>query len=166
MKETGTGESITELARRHGRSREVIRNYCLELDQTGKRGNAKLYDPAAMGKLLASRPHRKPKSADVEALENRKLRLQCEKLEVEINARRARLIPREDVENFYTFHTATVSRLTTKLAHDVAPKVKGQSVAKTEKILDAAGEELIAVLRKGDWLGDDVGVSDDAEVDV
>lgn len=142
------GQTVAELAASYGKALEVMRKHCRELRPTGKKGRANLYDPKAVESLLAGKVERSKKPEDIKELEKRKLRLQCEKLQVEIDERLGKLIPADDVRRFVATHTSAVTSHIRRQGGELSPLLEGLTVAKMEKKINAAGEELIAKLRK------------------
>ena len=144
-------QTVAELATRFERSVGMMHKVCAPVSSIGKRGRANLYDPAAIESLLADKTKRKTKSSEVKELERQKLELQCRKLEVEINEKLGKLIPVDDVRRFVETHTSTVALLAQRLGGELAPQLQDVSVAQAEKVINAAGEELIAELRRMPW---------------
>ena len=126
----------------------MMRKICGSLRPIGRRGNAKVYDPKAVQSLLAGKVERSQKSVEIKALEKRKLELQCKKLEVEIDEKLGKLIPADDVRHFVSLHTSAVTTHVRRQGGELAPLLEGLSVNRMEKMIDVAGEELIAKLRQ------------------
>ena len=130
-----------------------MRHHATTLTPIGKRGKAALYDLQEMDSLLKKSIAQTPRTAAAKTLEERKLDLQCQKLQVEIDERKGRLIAVDDVRRFVSTHSHAVTMHVRKLGGELAPQLQGLTVAKAEKKINAAGEELIANLRSMDWGG-------------
>ena len=147
------GRTVKELAASYGKSVTMMHKVCGVLKPVGRHGQANAYDPKAVQSLLSGKVERSKKSDRVKELEKRKLELQCRKLEVEIDEKAGKLIPVDDVRQFVTMHTSTVTTHARRQGGELAPLLQGLSVAKAEKKINAANEEMIAKLRSMSWGG-------------
>ena len=141
------GFTINELARNFDRTEASIRHLSKTLVPIGKRGKASLYDHTQIDALLKKTVSTSRKSEDTKSLEERKLDLQCQKLQIEIDEKLGKLIPSDEVRRFIATHTSAVTGHLRRQPGELAPLLEGLSVARIEKKLITSGEELIAKLR-------------------
>ena len=146
--------TINELARNFDETEATVRHLTKTLTPIGKRGRASLYHHADIDAALKKRISKSRKPAEAKNLEERKLELQCRKLEVEIDEKLGKLIPADEVRRFVATHTSAVTMHLRKMGGELSPQLQGLSVARTEKKISASAEELISKLREMPWEND------------
>jgi hypothetical protein len=146
---TVEGVTLTEIAQVFGKGRDTIRAQLVALNPISKRGKENLYSlPAVQAVMDRIRPKGEgPANADREDLEKKKLDLQCQRLQIDIDERLGKLLPVDEVRRHFATYTSAVTTHTRKLGGEIAPLLQGLSVAKMEKKIDASGEEMIAKIR-------------------
>lgn len=132
---TVEGVTLTEVAQTFGKSRETIKAQLVSLKPLGKRGTENIYSlpavQAVMSKIRSKGDG--PASKDKEELEKRKLELQCDKLQIEIDQRLGKLIPVEEVRRHFATHTAAVRAHLLKLPAELCPLLEGLTIGAMEK---------------------------------
>jgi hypothetical protein len=141
------GLSVPELARSFDKSIPTIRHYVSSLQPVGKRNKSHLYSLADVRKVFEEAIHNKGKSGSRAKLEEQKLDLQCQRLQIDIDERLGKLLPVDEVRRHFATYTSAVTSHTRRLGGEIAPLLQGLSVAKMEKKIDASGEEMIAKIR-------------------
>lgn len=129
------GKTIAELAREFNRPLQSMRSFCLELVPVGKDGNSKLFNPAEVKTLLATKIARAGKTTAQQDLEARKLELQCQKLQNEIDVQVRNLLPVGEVTRCISTLVESVRTHLLAMPPEVAPLIEGQPVHKIQQIL-------------------------------
>jgi hypothetical protein len=142
------GFTINELARNFDETEATVRHLTKTLTPIGKRGRASLYHHADIDAALKKRISKSRKPAEAKNLEERKLELQCRKLEVEIDEKLGKLIPVDDVRRHFGTHTALVRTHLLKQPEEVAPLLEGLLVAVIEKKLKKHNLEILKRLQE------------------
>ena len=148
------GHTVVELAQAFEMPEQTIRSFVAQIKPNGKKGRGKTYDFKEVKKVLASKRPKRARSEEAKNLEERKLELQCRKLEVEIDEKLGKLIPADEVRRFVATHTSAVTMHLRKMGGELSPQLQGLSVARTEKKISASAEELISKLREMPWEND------------
>ncbi|MDA7511142.1 hypothetical protein N8612_05630 [Verrucomicrobia bacterium] len=156
MKKT-KGHTIVELAQAFETSEQSIRNFVAQLKPVGVKGRSKTYDFKEVKNILSSRRSRAPKSEEIRELERRKIDLQCQRLQIDIDERERRLLPVDEVRRCFSIHTSAVRNQLLRQASELAPLLSGLSVAKIEKKINESGEEVLEILRKTEFDESPVG---------
>ena len=141
------GHTVIELAQTFEESEQTVRSFVAQLKPIGVNGRSKTYDYKDVKRVLDSRQKRSKKPDGVKGSEQRKLDLQCRKLELDIEEREGKLIPQDEVRRFIATHTSAVTTHIRRQPGELASLLEGLSVARIEKKLTTSGEELIAKLR-------------------
>ena len=113
---------------------------------SGKRGKANLYDYSEVGDVLKNTIKRTAKSSEAKSLEERKLELQCQKLEVEIDEKLGKLLPIDAVRSAYMTFVGHVRTHLIKQPGEIAPALEGLPVPRIQKELERHNAELMAKL--------------------
>ena len=137
---------MTELAVAFGRSDDSIRALVKTIMPSGKRGRANLYDYSEVGDVLKNTIKRTAKSSEAKSLEERKLELQCQKLEVEIDEKLGKLLPIDAVRSAYMTFVGHVRTHLIKQPGEIAPALEGLPVPRIQKELERHNAELMAKL--------------------
>ncbi|MDB4798821.1 DUF1441 family protein [Verrucomicrobia bacterium] len=145
---TVEGVTLTEVAQVWGKSRDTVRNQMVSVNPIGKRGLEHVYSLPAVKAVMEKIQPRSEKDSDREELEKRKLELQCERLQIDIDERLGKLMPIDDVRHHFATHTSTVRMHLLKMGGELAPVLQGLAVAKAEKKINASGERVLAKLRE------------------
>ncbi|MDA7633158.1 DUF1441 family protein [bacterium] len=142
------GLSVPELAKSFDKSIPTIRHYVSNLQPVGKRNKSHLYSLADVRKVFEEAIHNKGKSGSRAKLEEQKLDLQCQRLQIDIDERLGKLLPVDEVRRHFATHTSAVTTHTRRLGGEIAPLLQGLSVAKMEKKINESQEEMIAKIRE------------------
>ena len=145
---TVEGVTLTEVAQVWGKSRDTVRNQMVSVTPIGKRGLEHVYSLPAVKAVMEKIQPRSEKNSAKEELEKRKLELQCERLQIEIDERLGRLLPVDEVRRHFATHTSTVRMHLIKMGGELAPVLEGLTVAKAEKTINAAGDRVLEKLRE------------------
>lgn len=138
--------TIGELAKAFGETVDTIRAQCKALTPVGKKGKAQLYNHSQVKDRLDKRIKRSGKSEEVKGSEQRKLDLQCRKLELDIEEREGKLLKREEVRSeLAKFHGFIRARLV-KFGGEISPALEGLSVPRIQKAIDKHVGELLKKL--------------------
>ena len=140
------GYTLTELAKAFGETSHTIRHTIAALNPIGKRGKANLYSHAEVAAKLAKRISRTRKSEEVKGSEQRKLDLQCRKLELEIEEKEGKLLRVDDVRSEFAKFCGFVRSHLIKQPSQVTPALEGLSVTRMQKVLTTHNKELLAKL--------------------
>ena len=142
------GLSVPELAKSFDKSIPTIRHYVSNLQPVGKRNRSHLYSLADVRKVFEEAIHNKGKSGSRAKLEEQKLNLQCQRLQIDIDERLSKLLPVDEVRHHFATHTSAVRSHILKQGGELAPILQGLSVAKTEKKIHDYGEQMLKKLRE------------------
>ena len=147
------GVTLTEVAQTFAKSRDTVKAQLVALKPIGKRGKENLYSlPAVKGIMERIRSKADgPASKDKEELEKRKLELQCDKLQIEIDERMRRLIPVAEVSQQFLSHANAVRSHLLRQPGEVAALLEGLTPAKIETVLTKHNEGILSKLRETEY---------------
>jgi len=118
------------------------------------------YDNAAMesfyGRFKVSsvgneKLERRRMCPEKEALIIRRLELQCQRIQVEIDNKLATLMPREEAVRCFKIHSEAVKRCLRNAAREIPPKIVSQPVGRMEKIISEHNFGVLRELREIDF---------------
>lgn len=146
---TVEGVTLTEIAQVFGKGRDTVKAQLVALNPISKRGKENVYSLPAVQAVM-SRVRSKDDghaSEGKEDLEKKKLDLQCQRLQIDIDERLGKLLPVDEVRRHFATYTSAVTTHARRLGGELAPLLQGLSVAKMEKKINASEEEMIAKIR-------------------
>ena len=145
---TVEGVTLTEVAQVWGKSRDTVRAQMVSISPIGKRGKENVFSLPAVRAVMEKVQPRGEKGSEKEALEKKKLDLQCQRLQIDIDEREGRLLPVDEVRRHFSTYTSAVRTHLLKRSGELAPLLQGLSVARMEKKINESGDEVLALLRE------------------
>lgn len=144
------GVTLTEIAQVFGKSRDTVRAQLVSLHPVAKRGKENVYSLPAVQAVMDRIRSKGDATTDEgkEDLERKKLDLQCQRLQIDIDERLSKLMPIDEVRHHFATHTSAVRSHILKQGGELAPILQGLSVAKTEKKINDYGEQMLKKLRE------------------